>query len=186
MIERIFAKIGLADTHADLLRNIVSLRRSEDLFDDLSPDPMHWDAAIRLELASKPPMLTANQPVINRPFEEAAWNDAIAYPFKHWMRSRYSKGNFGIWYGADSIETSVHETVYHWRHGLLADAGFTQAGIKIERKIYQVRCDAALNPPESLDQGWLVCEVGVAIAFPAEFLVFRLGRREGVVEIEEV
>jgi hypothetical protein len=48
-----------------------------------------------------------------------------------------------------------------------------------------VRCDTALNPPESLAEGRLVCEVGVAIAVPAEFIVFRLGRREGVVEIEE-
>ena len=32
---------GLADTHADLMRNIVSLRVSQDLFDDLSDHPVN-------------------------------------------------------------------------------------------------------------------------------------------------
>ena len=33
--------------------------------------------------------------------------------------------------------------------------------------------------------GRLTCEVGVALAAPAEFIVFRVGRREGVVEVVE-
>jgi hypothetical protein len=33
--------------------------------------------------------------------------------------------------------------------------------------------------------GKLVVEVGVAIAVPAEFVVFRIGREEGVVEVLE-
>jgi uncharacterized protein len=48
-----------------------------------------------------------------------------------------------------------------------------------------VRCDATNNPPETVDLGQLVCEIGVALAAPAEFIVFRLGRSEGVVEIQE-
>ena len=48
-----------------------------------------------------------------------------------------------------------------------------------------VRCDASNNPPEAVEQGLLLCEVGVAIAAPAEFIVFRVGRREGVVEVIE-
>ncbi len=49
-----------------------------------------------------------------------------------------------------------------------------------------VRCDSSVNPPEQVRGGRLVCLVGVAIAAPAEFIVFRLGRNEGVVEIQEV
>lgn len=49
-----------------------------------------------------------------------------------------------------------------------------------------VRCDTAENPPSVVDAGQLICEVGVAIASPAEFIVFRVGRREGVVELQEV
>lgn len=144
MIDNVFAGIGLAETHGDLFRNIVSIRTSQDLFDDLSDDPSDWDVAIKLELATKPGIFSSPEPVIDRPFEESHWNDAINYPFKHWMRSRYSDGSFGVWYGGDSIETTVHETVHHWRAGFLQDAGFTQPGIRVERKLYQVRCDAAL------------------------------------------
>jgi phage tail sheath protein FI len=50
---------------------------------------------------------------------------------------------------------------------------------------FYIRCDASVNPPEQIEQGILLCEVGVAIAAPAEFIVFRLGRREGVVEVME-
>ncbi|OGU22573.1 MAG: hypothetical protein A2580_14780, partial [Hydrogenophilales bacterium RIFOXYD1_FULL_62_11] len=85
-------------------------------------------------------------PIINRPFEEAAWIEAVAYPFQppNWSRSRFSDSTFGIWYGADTIETTVHETVWHWRNGLLADAGFDREGVRIERKVVWVRGDAAL------------------------------------------
>lgn len=50
---------------------------------------------------------------------------------------------------------------------------------------FTIRCDASVNTPELVEQGMLVCEVGVAIAAPAELIVFRLGRREGVVEVME-
>lgn len=144
MIDGVFAHVGLADVHEDLFRNIVSLRVSADLFDDLSDDPAHWDSAIQLELRSRPPVFVSATPVVDRPFEEAQWNDAIGYPFRNWMRSRYSDGSFGVWYGSDSIETTVFETAYHWYAMLLSDAGFTQPGICIERKVFRVRCDAAV------------------------------------------
>lgn len=50
---------------------------------------------------------------------------------------------------------------------------------------YYVRCDDSNNPPESIALGQVLCEVGVAIAAPAEFIVFRVGRREAVVEVLE-
>jgi len=144
VIENVFAHIGLAETHEDLVRNIVSLRVSEHLFDDLSEVAADWDTAVDLEMATKPRLFVSQRPIIDRPFEEALWNDAIGHPFKHWMRSRYSDGSFGVWYGSDMIETTVYETAYHWRARLLQDAGFTQPGIRIERKLYRVRCDASL------------------------------------------
>jgi hypothetical protein len=51
---------------------------------------------------------------------------------------------------------------------------------------FYVRCDAALNPPEAIAAGQVVCEIGVAIAAPAEFIIFRVGRRAGVVELQEL
>jgi hypothetical protein len=50
---------------------------------------------------------------------------------------------------------------------------------------FYIRCDASLNPPEQVEAGVLICEVGAAVAAPAEFVVFRLGRREGVVDVME-
>lgn len=144
MIENVFANLSLAETHGDLVRNIVSLRVSEDIFDDLSDDPAAFQSAINLEIETKPPPFESRIPIIDRPFEESIWNEAIGYPFTNWMRSRYSDGSFGVWYGADSVETTIYETAHHWKTGLLADAGFLEPGVKIERRIYNVRCDAAL------------------------------------------
>jgi hypothetical protein len=139
-----FSGLVLADVRQDLARNIVSLRVSENLFDDLSLDPAEQATAMQLEMATKPPTYASNQPVIDRPFEEAEWIDAIGFPFIEWAASRYSDGRFGVWYGAGSIETTVFETVYHWRRKFLHDAGFTQDGIVGERKVYWVQCHAAL------------------------------------------
>jgi uncharacterized protein len=50
---------------------------------------------------------------------------------------------------------------------------------------FYVRCDDTNNPPETVAAGQVLCEVGVAIAAPAEFIVFRVGRREAVVELLE-
>ncbi len=149
-MDALFAGLCLADTHDDLYRNIVSLRITENLFDDLSDDDADWQTAIALELQTKPATFTSFTPVIHRPFEEAEWNEAIGFPFKEWLRSRFSDGSFGVWYGSDSLETTLYETVYHWRNSLLADAGFTAPGIRIERRVHLVRCDAALVDMRSL------------------------------------
>jgi hypothetical protein len=55
-----------------------------------------------------------------------------------------------------------------------------------EADSFFVRCDASNNPQDVVDAGELRCEIGVAIAVPAEFIVFRLGRHEGVVEVQEL
>ena len=57
-------------------------------------------------------------------------------------------------------------------------------GSRPEEAFY-VRCDARVNPPEAIARGELIVEVGVAVAAPAEFIVFRVGRREGVIEVLE-
>jgi hypothetical protein len=64
---------------------------------------------------------------------------------------------------------------------------FESGALRGERpeEAFFIRCDDSVNPPESIQQGLLVIEVGVAIAAPMEFIVFRLGRREGVVEVVE-
>lgn len=140
----LFADAAVADWQQDALRNIVSLRRSQDLFDDLSDDPAAWSVAQAVDDEIKPPPYTSRDPVIHRPFEDARWFDAVAWPFRNWQSSRLSDGAHGVWYGSRSIETTVHESVFHWVHGLLAHAGFQHEPVRAERKVYVVHCSAAL------------------------------------------
>ena len=140
----LFAHTQLADIHQDVVRNIVSLRASQDLFDDLTDDPAAWLLAQKVEDEVKPPPYASHKPLIDRPFEDAQWFNAIAWPFKHWQTSRFSDGSFGVWYGSESVETTVYESAYHWYRGLLSDAGFEQMAVIAERKVYWVACNAAL------------------------------------------
>jgi hypothetical protein len=83
----------------------------------------------------KPPPYQSRTPVIHRPFEDAQWFNAIGWPFKHWQASRFSDGTFGVWYGCDTVETSVYETAYHWFSGFLTDYGVAQSvGARLHRE----------------------------------------------------
>jgi Bacteriophage tail sheath protein len=55
-----------------------------------------------------------------------------------------------------------------WRSGALFGGTPDQA--------FYVKCDAETNPPESIDAGMVVCEVGIAPVKPAEFVIFRLSQ----------
>ena len=41
---------------------------------------------------------------------------------------------------------------------------------------FYVKCDAETNPPESVDVGRVICEIGVSPVKPAEFVIFRLAQ----------
>jgi phage tail sheath protein FI len=43
-------------------------------------------------------------------------------------------------------------------------------------KAFFVKCDAETNPPEVVDAGQLICEIGLAPVKPAEFVIFRIGQ----------
>lgn len=136
------------DSQGDWHRNIVSLRDSEDLFDDLTDDARVHAALIDLEIAYKP--FRELQPLITRPFEEAglvtAIADVIEYPFDHPCASRFSEGRFGVWYGADTLETSVRETVHHWRRDEMAidPERRTERVVTVQRRVHLVACTASL------------------------------------------
>lgn len=56
---------------------------------------------------------------------------------------------------------------------------------RTEDEAFFVRCDEELNPPQSIESGRLVCEIGVAPAEPLEFLVLRLARDgDGTLRVE--
>jgi uncharacterized protein len=73
----------------------------------------------------------------------------------------------------DALWARVRRTVSafltnEWRKGSLF-------GLTPDEAFY-VKCDRETNPPESIDAGQVVCEVGVAPVKPAEFVVFRLAQ----------
>jgi len=55
-----------------------------------------------------------------------------------------------------------------WRDGALFGATAEQA--------FYVKCDEETNPPESIDLGKVVVEVGIAPVKPAEFVIFRIAQ----------
>jgi phage tail sheath protein FI len=59
-----------------------------------------------------------------------------------------------------------------WSNGALFGQSADQA--------FYVKCDAETNPPESIDQGLLIVEVGIAPVKPAEFVVFRIAQHKQV------
>jgi phage tail sheath protein FI len=67
--------------------------------------------------------------------------------------------------------------VTEWRDGALFGA--------TEEQAFYVKCDEETNPPESVDLGRVVCEIGVAPVKPAEFVIFRLAQISGGGELEE-
>jgi hypothetical protein len=143
-MDQLFSRLTVADIHHDLLRNIVSLNESENPFDDLSSNTEEWFLARQVESDTRPQPYQSHNPEIHRPFEEALWLNAIHWPFKNRQASRFSDGSFGVWYGSDRLETSAHESAYHWFRGLLCDAGFEHENVTIERTLYSVACDAVL------------------------------------------
>jgi phage tail sheath protein FI len=55
----------------------------------------------------------------------------------------------------------------------------------VKEDAFYVKCDETNNPPEVVDQGKLIVEVGVAPTYPAEFIVFRIGRTLEEFEVVE-
>lgn len=50
---------------------------------------------------------------------------------------------------------------------------------------YYVKCDSTNNTPATIDAGQLICQVGVAIAAPMEFLVFEMRRSVAGAQVVE-
>ncbi|HEY5937720.1 MAG TPA: phage tail sheath family protein [Kofleriaceae bacterium] len=64
-----------------------------------------------------------------------------------------------------------------WRNGALMGTSPEQA--------FYVKCDEETNPPEVIDAGQLVVEIGLAPSKPAEFVIFRIGQMASGGGVEE-
>jgi phage tail sheath protein FI len=68
------------------------------------------------------------------------------------------------------VRESIGEFLYaEWRNGALLGASPKEA--------YFVRCDRSTMTQSDLDSGKLVCEIGIAVLKPAEFVIFRIGQK---------
>jgi uncharacterized protein len=71
-----------------------------------------------------------------------------------------------------SLTTNVYSFLSRvYRSGALFGASANEA--------FYVKCDAETNPPELIEAGQVVCEVGIAPVKPAEFVIFRLSQFTG-------
>jgi phage tail sheath protein FI len=64
-----------------------------------------------------------------------------------------------------------------WRQGALFGATPQEA--------FYVKCDAETNPPDVIDRGQLIVEVGIAPVKPAEFVIFRISQFSGGAGVAE-
>lgn len=90
-----------------------------DLFERVSDDPQVWDALIALEQATNPRVRDSVGEISLVPPDKriagpnASW---VMAPFTHINKrgSRFSNGNFGVYYAAEKLETAIAETVHHF------------------------------------------------------------------------
>jgi hypothetical protein len=69
-----------------------------------------------------------------------------------------------------NIRDTVSAFLYNeWRNGALLGATPEEG--------YFVRCDRSTMTQNDLDNGRLICEIGVAVIYPAEFVIFRIGQK---------
>jgi len=64
-----------------------------------------------------------------------------------------------------------------WRDGALFGATPDEA--------FYVKCDAETNPPDSIDLGRLITEIGISPVKPAEFVIFRISQWSGGADAAE-
>lgn len=64
-----------------------------------------------------------------------------------------------------------------WRDGALMG--------RTPEEAFYVQCDEQTNPPESIDAGQVIAQIGLAPVKPAEFIVFRIGQHAGGAEVTE-
>lgn len=140
---------GLFDTNKDLdldtFRNIVSLRVSQALFDDVCDgDDQIERAVVAAEMRVKQRIQPVDPAVIHRGFH---YNQGIMYPFEKepYIQTRYGDGSYGVWYGSLELDTTIHETAYHMVRSEIVVEGNSESGvIRRERAVYLVHCEALL------------------------------------------
>lgn len=181
------------DYSKDAFRNIRGIKISQDLFDDLSDDPLDWSAANAIDIQTHPTLNNAQ--LIQRPFDYSK-NEFIDYPFENITISRYSDGSIPCWYGSETLETSIFETSHHFTREIESafELFYQHKTITIDRRVALVNCRGlAFDLSEkALEFPWLVdplnynrCqEIGLRVAKEGHpLLIVPSARHSGGVNI---
>jgi phage tail sheath protein FI len=78
----------------------------------------------------------------------------------------FEPNDFRLWKRVTRTITSFLTLI--WRQGALMG--------ETPEKSFYVKCDEETNPPEVIDVGQLIVEIGLAPVKPAEFVIFRIGQ----------
>lgn len=130
----------LKDFNDDVFRNIVSLRTTQDLFDDLhDQDESSANLAIAAEMRVKDAIPTGQ---IERGLH---YSTVVGHPFatENYQATRYSDGSYPVWYASLDLKTTIYETAHHMVKEQSAIEGVNEVVIR-ERAVYRVHCQAAL------------------------------------------
>lgn len=127
------------DYSKDIFRNIRTIKITQDLFDDLSEDYLDWEAANLIEMYTHIPLIQSS--VIQRPFDYSK-NDFIDYPFDNITASRYNDGSVTCWYGSETLETTIYETLHHFISEIQTawEVFKQEKTVKIDRRVAQIYC----------------------------------------------
>jgi hypothetical protein len=97
-----------------------------------------------------------------------------------------SVGKSTHWAVFEPNDFTLRQTLVHSLSVFLG-AIWRAGGLKGSRPSdgFYVKCDETNNPPAVVDAGQIICEVGVAVAAPMEFLVFQIHQSPGQTVISE-
>jgi len=128
----------LIDFNQRVFRNTAKSESHFHFFDDLSDSPADWEHVNKL-----------TQSIVSTQYDSTSLIfHAIESVFAQetGLSSRFSNGQFPVWYGALAINTTFYETGFHWQHGLLADAGWQHypEPIYALRTVFQTQCTSTL------------------------------------------
>jgi phage tail sheath protein FI len=87
----------------------------------------------------------------------------------------FEPNNFYLWHKVRLAATTFLTSL--WQQGAFTGSSADQA--------FFVNCDQLTNPAATTSVGQMLATIGVAPTVPAEFVVFRIGRTEDTLEIQE-
>lgn len=106
---------------------------------------------------------------------ESHWRYLNVRRFYHFLSASILLGTQWVVFepNDDSLHARIRRSVGaflvgQWRGGALFG--------RVPEEAFYVKCDRETNPPESIDAGQVICEIGYAPVKPAEFVIFRLAQ----------